>query len=178
MSSDVSVRELIVRANRLLASGDLANARSIAQQAYKLNKNDPDVLVLVSKVITDPARQHNVLQQALEIAPTHREARQRLVALDAPTPPAVPPLKPRSFPVLPILAGVFGVVALLVVVGILLSRSHPDGSATEPTAAVALQSTVGTVPIVVASAPTNNRVSVSPTAPPTATLVPSVPPPL
>ena len=177
MSSDVSIRELIVRANRLLTSGDLANARSLAQQAYKLNKNDPDVLVLVSKVITDPARQRNVLQQALQIAPTHREARQRLAALDAPTPPAMPPLKPRAFPVLPILAGVFGIVALLVLVGILVSRSHSDGSATDPTAAVALQSTVGATPILVASAPTNNRVSVSPTAFPTATLVPSVPPP-
>jgi len=175
MSSDVSVRELIVRANRLLASGDLANARSLAQQAYKLNKNDPDVLVLVSKVITDPARQRNVLQQALEIAPTHREARQRLAALDAPTPPALPPLKPRALPLLPVLAGVFGIVALLVLVGIPLSRSHSDGSATDPTAAVALQSTVGAAPILVASTPTNNRVSVSPTALPTATLVPSVP---
>jgi len=174
MSSDVSIRELITRANRLLASGDLANARSVAQQAYQLNKNDPDVLVLVSKVITDLTRQRAALQSAVQLDPTHREARQRLAALDAPTPPAVPPLKPRAFPVLPILAGVFGVVALLVLVGILLSRSHSDGSVTEPTAAVALQSTVGTAPILVPSAPTNNRVSVSPTALPTATLVPSV----
>lgn len=60
MSSDVSVRELITRANRLLANGDLANARSLAQQAYKLNKNDPDALVLVSKVITDPAKQRTM----------------------------------------------------------------------------------------------------------------------
>jgi len=89
-------------------------------------------------------------------------------------PPAVPPLKPRAFLALPILAGVFGVVALLVVVGILLSRSHSNGSAAEPTAAVALQSTVGAPPILIASTPTNNRVSVSPTARPTATLVPSV----
>jgi len=43
MSSDVSIRELITRANRLLASDDLANARSLAQQAYKLNKNDPAI---------------------------------------------------------------------------------------------------------------------------------------
>jgi len=174
MSSDVSIRELITRANRLLASGDLANARSLAQQAYKLNKNDPDVLVLVSKVITDVTRQRAALQSAVQLDPNHREARQRLAALDAPTPPAVPPLKPRAFPVLPILAGVFGVVALLVVVGILLSRSHSNGSAAEPTAAVALQSTVGAPPILIASTPTNNRVSVSPTARPTATLVPSV----
>ena len=61
MSSEVSIRELITRANRLLASGDLANARSLAQQAYHLNKKDPAVLVLVSKVITDPTKQRVTL---------------------------------------------------------------------------------------------------------------------
>ena len=174
MSSDVSVRELLSRANSLLASGDIANARSIAQQAYNLNKKDPDVLVLVSKVIIDPARQRNVLQQALQIAPTHREALARLATLDGSPIPVVPATPQRSFPVLPILAGVFGVVALLVLVGILVSHSHSDGSATEPTAAVALQSTVGGAPVLVPSTPTNNRVSVSPTALPSVTLVPSV----
>ena len=86
MSSDVSVRELITRANRLLASGDLANARSLAQQAYKLNKNDPDVLVLVSKVVTDVTRQRAALQSAVQLDPNHTEARQRLAALDTPPP--------------------------------------------------------------------------------------------
>ena len=139
MSSDVSVRELLSRANSLLASGDIANARSIAQQAYNLNKKDPDVLVLVSKVLSDPVKQRDVLQRALQIAPTHREALTRLATLDRPLMPIVPLAPQRSFPVLPILAGVFGVVALLVLVGILVSRSHSDGSASEPTAALALQ---------------------------------------
>ena len=81
MSSDVSIRELLSRANRLLASGDTASARSIAQQAYNLNKKDPDVLVLASKVLSDPVKQRDLLQRALQIAPTHREARERLAAL-------------------------------------------------------------------------------------------------
>ena len=85
MSSDVSIRELISRANRLLTSGDLVAARQIAHQAYLLDQNNPDVLVLVSKVIADPAKQRVALQSAVQLDPNHREARQRLAALDTPT---------------------------------------------------------------------------------------------
>ena len=121
MSSDVSIRELLSRANRLLANGDTASAYSIAQQAYQLNKKDPDVLVLASKVLSDPVKQRGVLQRALQIAPTHREARERLAALDAPLMPAAPPAPvvlrapQRSFPVLPVLGGLLLVVGVIAV---------------------------------------------------------------
>jgi len=96
VSSNASIRELMSRANRLLANGDIAGARVLAQQAYTLDKTNPDVLVLVSKVIPDPLKQRNVLKQALRIDPTHREARQRLTELDQP-----PNQKPLQVPLPP-----------------------------------------------------------------------------
>jgi len=81
VSSNDSIRDLMSRANRLLANGDTAGARALAQEAYTLDKTNPDVLVLVSKVITDPLKQRNVLKEALRIDPTHREAHERLTKL-------------------------------------------------------------------------------------------------
>jgi len=76
MANDISVHDLVTRANRFLANGDRKAARAAAQQAYHMAKNDPDVLVLVSKVIDSPSKQLNVLQRALQADPTHCEARE------------------------------------------------------------------------------------------------------
>ena len=142
MSSNDSVRELLNRANRLLANGDTAGARVLAQQAYALDKTNPDVLILISKVIADPLKQRNVLNQVLRIDPTHREARQHLAELNKPpipNPLEVPvlppthPMKATSQRVIPrrlLLAMVGGVGALILVALVsLLNRpaATPEG---------------------------------------------------
>jgi len=179
MSSDVSIRELLSRANRLLASGDTASAYSIAQQAYQLNKKDPDVLVLASKVLSDPVKQRDLLQRALQVAPTHREARERLAALDAPLMPVAPPAPvvlrapQRSFPVLPVLGGLALIVAVIVVfVSIVANRPQSATAPTEPAMAVAAQPTLLNVPSVV-SPPPASATPASATLTPVPTLTPS-----
>jgi len=132
------------RANRLLANGDTAGARAVAQQAYTRDKANPDVLVLVSKVIADPLKQRNVLKQALQIDPTHREARQRLAELDKPPSPnplevlVLPPMHPmkaasqRVIPWRLLLAMGGGISALMIAVLVVSLLNRPTAINVNP----------------------------------------------
>jgi len=66
-----SAADLVQRGQRLLDTGDLSEAQALARQAYQLDKTNPDALVLVSRLLTDPAQQMSYVKNALQADPLH-----------------------------------------------------------------------------------------------------------
>jgi len=157
VSSNDSIRDLMSRAHRLLANGDTAGARVLAQQAYTLDKTNPDVLVLVSKIIPDPLKQRNVLKRALQIDPKHREARQRLADLDG---PPILPLPPSGQRIPRVVMG--GVVAGVIVFALLLVLVLPRLSS--PPLPTTLSNTLASTQMQIANVPSPTVKSVLPSA--------------
>ncbi len=75
------VRDLVQKAYRLLAAGDRTGATQCVKDAYALDRTNPDVLVLTSRIIPDPTQQLSQVQKALQSDPLHTEALKRYRAL-------------------------------------------------------------------------------------------------
>jgi len=85
-----SAADLVQRGQRLLDTGDLSEAQALARQAYQLDKTNPDALVLVSRLLTDPAQQMSYVKNALQADPLHVGALVRYRELTHSTPAAHP----------------------------------------------------------------------------------------
>lgn len=101
-----SLAELIRQAEQALLANNNAKATALVKQAYGIDRNNPDVLVLVAQVAPGLDQRRNALLRALQVAPNHAKARRLLAALDgqaeveaAPVPivapkPHLPPQQP------------------------------------------------------------------------------------
>ena len=147
MPTTPSLHDLLVQAERLIADGQPAAAQSLVQDAYKLDRTNPDVLVLVAQVSTAPDVQRNALHKALAANPNHPKARELLARMQtsgsAAMPGMLPPATPssarqvptpasisskRGLPLVPLL--ISGIVVVLALVGGALALSGARTPAT------------------------------------------------
>jgi len=105
LSTTPSLNDLIAQAERLITDGQPAAAKSLVQDAYKLDRTNPDVLVLVAQVSTAPDVQRNALHKALATNPNHRKARELLARMQTSgsvtMPGVLPPPTPSSARLVP-----------------------------------------------------------------------------
>ena len=83
---------LIRQAEQLIAVGKMAEATEVVKRAYAQDKTNPDVLVLIAQLSSDPTRRRAALLRALQADPNHPKAIAMLKQMDdaaaeLPTPP-------------------------------------------------------------------------------------------
>ena len=167
------------KAERLIAAGQLEEAKAVLRGVLAQDKRNADTWYLVAQSVTDPKAKAEALRRVLLIEPDHPRAKREFEAMDGLVilqPPsmtkstlAAPDVLPekvlmnaapkRRSPLVPLL--ISGGIVLVGLVGLALVASRPSNSPT-PTALALAASANPIVPAVT-----------SPTAPPTATVIPS-----
>lgn len=82
LSNPSTLNDLVRQADQLLNAGKISEATAIIQEAYKLDKNNVDVLVLVAQVAPGDDQRRNALKRVLETDPSHAKARALLARLE------------------------------------------------------------------------------------------------
>ena len=87
---------LIRQAEQLTAVGKLAEATEVVKRAYAQDKTNPDILVLIAQLSTQPTTRRAALLRALQADPNHPKASAMLKQMDGgatvpmPPPPTTP----------------------------------------------------------------------------------------
>jgi len=182
----VDIPSELSKAERLIAAGQLEEAKAVLRGILAQDKRNAAAWYLVAQSVADPRAKAEALRRTLLTDPDHPRAKREFEAMDGlailqppsmtkstPATPDVPPRKTsadvtpkRRIPFVPLLISA-GVV-LVVLIGLALVAARPSNSPT-PTVLALAASASPIVPAVVQT---------TPTALPTATAIPSTPTPI